>query len=456
MIRLTTAQLAEILHAELIGAGDVACTAVSTDTRKPCPNALFFALKGENFDAHNYLDAAAEQGAVALVVEAPNRTLSVPQLVVRDTRLALGQLGKWLKAELKPKTVAMTGSSGKTTVKEMTAAILSQKGKVLFTQGNFNNDIGVPLTLLNLTPEHEFAVIELGANHKGEIAYTTALVEPDVALVNNVAPAHLEGFGSLEGVAQAKGEIYLGLPADGVALINAKCHYKDSVWREAIGARQCLAFGLSDTADYTARNIKLHASGATFELVTPQGAIAINSPYLGEHNVSNALAATALAMQAGASLEQVKAGLEQRNSVKGRLFPVPLNDNVLVIDDSYNANVDSLKAAIAVLARAQGKRILVVGDMAELGENTQACHRSVGEAARDAQLDGVLSFGQESAVISALCHGQHFTDKTALCQALCQAIEKCGLANEKMVILVKGSRSQRMEEVIAQLKDKVC
>ncbi|MBE2896702.1 UDP-N-acetylmuramoyl-tripeptide--D-alanyl-D-alanine ligase [Pasteurellaceae bacterium HPA106] len=456
MITLTTAQLAQILNAELIGADDVACTAISTDTRKPCPNALFFALKGENFDAHNYLNIAAEQGASALVVQTPDRTLRLPQLVVSDTRLALGQLGKWLKTKLAPKTVAMTGSSGKTTVKEMTAAILSHKGKVLFTQGNFNNDIGVPLTLLNLTEEHEFAVIELGANHKGEIAYTTALVQPDVALVNNVAPAHLEGFGSLEGVAQAKGEIYRGLPAQGVAIINADCHYKDSFWRADIGARKCLSFGFATGADFTARNVQLHANGADFELVTPQGNITVQSPYLGQHNVSNALAASALAMQAGASLAQVKAGIEQRNSVKGRLFPVPLNDHVLVIDDSYNANVDSLKAAIAVLEVTQGKRILVVGDMAELGENTQACHRSVAEAAHAAKLDGVYTFGQESAVISALCHGRHFHDKTALCQALLEDIQRCGTAKEKMVILVKGSRSQRMEEVIAQLKDKVC
>ncbi|MBE2895035.1 UDP-N-acetylmuramoyl-tripeptide--D-alanyl-D-alanine ligase [Spirabiliibacterium falconis] len=456
MMKLTTAQLANILNANLIGAENVTVSCVSTDTRKACSDALFFALKGANFDAHQYLENAVAQGANALVVEQPDRTLNVPQLVVDNPQMALGQLGHWLKKTLAPKTVAMTGSSGKTTVKEMTAAILAQKGKVLFTQGNFNNDIGVPLTLLNLTEQHEFAVIELGANHKGEIAYTTALVEPDVALVNNVAPAHLEGFGSLDGVAQAKGEIYRGLPADGVAIINADCNYKDSFWRDDIGTRRCLSFGLNNPADFTARDIRLHANGAEFELVTPHGSMTIHSPYLGRHNVSNALAASALAMQMGASLAQIKGGLEQRNRVPGRLFPVQLSEHVLVIDDSYNANVDSLKAAISVLSASNGKRILVVGDMAELGENTRACHTEVATFAREAKLDGVYSFGHESAVISQRCAGQHFQDKTALCTALLAQINQYVAEQQPVVILVKGSRSQRMEEVIARLKDKVC
>lgn len=225
MIKLTTQQLTQILNADLIGDEQVVVENINTDTRKAVSNSLFFALKGEHFDAHQYLDKAVEQGATALVVQQANTEIATPQLVVADTRLALGQLAKWLREKINPHTVAMTGSSGKTTVKEMTASILQQTAgnpeAVLFTNGNFNNDIGVPLTLLRLTEQHKFAVIELGANHQGEIDYTTHLAQPEAALVNNVAAAHLEGFGSIEGVARAKGEIYRGLTPNGVAIINS-------------------------------------------------------------------------------------------------------------------------------------------------------------------------------------------------------------------------------------------
>ena len=223
MIKQTTQQIAEILHARLFGDGNVTVTTVSTDTRQAVENGLFFALKGEKFDAHDYAEKAVEQGCVALVVER-ELPIAVPQIIVADTRLALGQLAKWLKSTLNPKTVAMTGSSGKTTVKEMTAKILQKTAAceedVLYTFGNLNNDLGVPMTLLRLTEQHKFAVVELGANHIGEIAYTTQIAQPDACLVNNVAPAHLEGFGSIQGVAEAKGEIYRGLKAGGAAIVN--------------------------------------------------------------------------------------------------------------------------------------------------------------------------------------------------------------------------------------------
>lgn len=454
MITLSLSQIASILEAQLIGDGNVTVENVSTDSRKAVNNGLFFALKGENFDAHDYVMKAAEQGCVAAVVEHPTGG-NIAQLIVKDSRLALGQLAKWLREKINPKVVAMTGSSGKTTVKEMTASILQQSAvnfdDVLFTQGNFNNDIGVPLTLLRLTEKHKFAVIELGANHIGEIAYTTALAQPDVALVNNVMAAHLEGFGSLDGVATAKGEIFRGLTQHGVAIIN-KAHNYSQKWQAEIGDHSVQYFAYDDPkADYYAENIVFSEQGAAFILHTPQGNVQIDSPYLGEHNVSNALAATALTMNVGATLEQVKKGLETPSLVKGRLFPIVPCENLLLLDDSYNANVGSMKSAISVLQKYPAFRVFVVGDMAELGDNTPLCHQDVGEFAQAAKLDLVISFGRSSSVISAVNFGRHFTDKTELVAYLTPIIKQ-QLTQQKVVVLVKGSRSMKMEDVIDLLK----
>lgn len=455
MINLTAQQLAQILNATLIGDGQVVAENINTDTRQSIPNHLFFALKGETFDAHQYLHQAVAQGAVALVVEQADPSIQVPQLVVADTRLALGQLAKWLREKINPKTVAMTGSSGKTTVKEMTASILQQTASnpdaVLFTNGNFNNDIGVPLTLLRLEEKHRFAVIELGANHQGEIDYTTKLAQPDVALINNIAPAHLEGFGSLEGVARAKGEIYRGLTEKGVAIINAEHNHLD-LWKKEIGTHAIQYF---NGKDYCAKNVHHHEQGSTFTLVSPQGETEINLPYLGEHNVKNALAATALAMNVGATLADVKAGLEQRSQVKGRLFPIQVNPNLLLLDDTYNANKDSLCAAIDVLKSYPAFRILCVGDMKELGEDSLEIHREVGQHAKAAHLDLVCSFGNESAVISEAVLGKHFTDKAEMVDFLVPLIEAQLQQNKEVVVLGKGSRSMKMEDVIYSLKDKI-
>ena len=454
MIILSLSQIASILEAQLIGDGNVTVENVSTDSRKAVNNGLFFALKGENFDAHDYVMKAAEQGCVAAVVEHPTEG-KIAQLIVKDSRLALGQLAKWLREKINPKVVAMTGSSGKTTVKEMTAAILQQSAvdfdDVLFTQGNFNNDIGVPLTLLRLTEKHKFAVIELGANHIGEIAYTTALAQPHVALVNNVMAAHLEGFGSLDGVATAKGEIFRGLTQHGVAIIN-KAHNYSQKWQAEIGDHSVQYFAYDDPkADYYAENIVFSEQGAAFVLHTPQGNVQIDSPYLGEHNVSNALAATALTMNVGVTLAQVKKGLETPSLVKGRLFPIVPCENLLLLDDSYNANVGSMKSAISVLQKYPAFRVFVVGDMAELGDNTPLCHQEVGEFAQAAKLDLVISFGRSSSVISAVNFGRHFTDKTELVAYLTPIIKQ-QLTQQKVVVLVKGSRSMKMEDVIDLLK----
>lgn len=428
---------------------------INTDTRKSVSNSLFFALKGEKFDAHQYLDQAVSQGALALVVQQENSSILVPQLVVKDTRIALGELAKWLREKINPRTVAMTGSSGKTTVKEMTASILQHTAAdseaVLFTNGNFNNDIGVPLTLLRLTEKHRFAVIELGANHQNEINYTTKLVQPNAALINNIAPAHLEGFGSLAGVVQAKGEIYRGLTKNGVAIINAEHNHLD-IWQKEISNHAIQYF---NGKDYSVKNVQGNEQGSTFTLVSPQGEIDISLPYLGEHNIKNALAATALAMNVGATLADVKAGLEQRSQVKGRLLPIQVTPNLLLLDDTYNANKDSLCAAIDVLKSYDAFLILCVADMKELGENSLAIHREVGQYVNLVNLDLVCSYGNESAVISEAVLGKHFTDKTEMVDFLVPLIENQLQQNKKVVVLGKGSRSMKMEDVIYSLKDKI-
>lgn len=455
MIKLSTVQLAQILQAKLIGDENVQVEEINTDTRKSISNSLFFALKGEKFDAHQYLEQAVAQGALALVVQQENSSISIPQLVVKDTRIALGKLAKWLREKINPRIVAMTGSSGKTTVKEMTASILQHTAgnpeAVLFTNGNFNNDIGVSLTLLRLTEKHRFAVIELGANHQNEINYTTKLVQPNAALINNIAPAHLEGFGSLAGVVQAKGEIYRGLTKNGVAIINAEHNHLD-IWQKEISNHAIQYF---NGKDYSVRNVQGNEQGSTFTLVSPQGEIDISLPYLGEHNVKNALAATALAMNVGATLADVKAGLEQRSQVKGRLFPIQVTPNLLLLDDTYNANKDSLCAAIDVLKSYDAFRILCVADMKELGENSLAIHREVGQYVKSSNLDLVCSYGNESAVISEAVLGKHFTDKTEMVDFLVPLIENQLQQNNKVVVLGKGSRSMKMEDVIYSLKDKI-
>ncbi|HEJ9096750.1 TPA: UDP-N-acetylmuramoyl-tripeptide--D-alanyl-D-alanine ligase [Serratia odorifera] len=450
MISVSLQALADVLSAELIGA-DCQINEVTTDTRQVTPGCLFVALKGERFDAHDFAADALAAGAGALLVS-KRLPLGAPQLVVKDTRLALGQLAAWVRQQVPARVVALTGSSGKTSVKEMTAAILRQCGEVLYTAGNFNNDIGVPLTLLRLQPQHDFAVIELGANHIGEIAYTTALTRPQTALVNNLAAAHLEGFGSLAGVAQAKGEIFAGLPADGVAIINADNNDWPH-WQTQLVGKTVWRFSpqATDGVDFFASEISVNGKGTQFTLHSPFGAVAIELPLPGRHNVANALAAAALATSVGASLEAVRVGLGQLQAVPGRLFPIQLKPGQLLLDDSYNANVGSMTAAAQVLAEMPGYRVLVAGDMAELGDEAEECHRQVGEAARLAGIDKVLTVGSLSQLLSAASgQGEHFQDKAAVIARVAELLTE----HTVITVLIKGSRSAAMEQVVRALQEK--
>lgn len=450
MIAFTLRQLADITGGTLYGS-DLTMDAVTTDTRKVTAGCLFIALKGERFDAHDFVADAFTSGALALLVS-KHLPVAVPQVVVADTRIALGQLAGWVRQQSGARVVALTGSSGKTSVKEMTAAILRECGETLYTAGNLNNDIGVPLTLLRLTTDHQYAVIELGANHQGEIAYTTELTRPETALVNNLAAAHLEGFGSLAGVAKAKGEIFNGLPLHGTAIINNDSNDWPH-WQQALHAKTVWRFSPEQQADsdFYATDVTFSTQGTQFTLHTPKGDLAVMLPLPGRHNIANALAASALALSVGAPLSAVKQGLSSLQAVPGRLFPVILGADQLLLDDSYNANVGSMTAAAQVLAEMPGYRVMIVGDMGELGAEAAECHRQVGVAIQAAGIDKVLSVGSLSQDISdASGVGEHFRDKAALSARARELLSQ----HQQITVLVKGSRSAAMEQVVQTLQEK--
>lgn len=451
MISTTLSWIAQQINGQLAGA-DATVSSVSTDTRTLSDKDVYLALKGPNFNGHQFVAAAEKAGASAIIASEAVNT-SLPVIMVEDTQVALGELGAAVKREVAPKTVAITGSAGKTTVKEMTAAILSRRGHVLATAGNFNNEIGVPLTLLRLTRDVDYAVIELGANHLGEIAYTTNLVKPDVATIVNASAAHLEGFGSLLGVARAKSEIFKGLGKDGVAIVNTDSQFA-TFWKGKLRYNNVLSFspnGESD-ADYSAEDVILGLDGcAAFQLVCPQGQIGIQLTLPGIHNVGNALVAAALAIQVGATLEDVRDGLFAMQQVAGRLNVKALSNQVRLLDDTYNANVGSVNAAIDTLASFSGERVLILGDMAELGEKARYYHEQVGEYALSKGIDYLFTLGVLSQSASSVYgeRGFHFSDVPSLMTAL----ENTLMTQQRDIsILVKGSRSAKMERVVAAIE----
>jgi UDP-N-acetylmuramoyl-tripeptide--D-alanyl-D-alanine ligase len=436
---------AKALNAETSGA-DVTFFGVTTDSRAVVIGDLFVALKGERFDGHNYVKQAIEQGAVAALVERRDPAWGdFPLLVVSDARLALGELaGNWRSRFTIP-VVALTGSSGKTTVKEMIAAILREQAgdqAVLATKGNLNNDIGMPLTLLGLRDTHRYAVIEMGMNHPGEIAYLSRIARPDVALIINAQAAHLAGLGTVEAVARAKGEIFQGLAANGVAVINADDPHA-ALWQELAAGHRVIRFGLEQQAEVSA-TFKLQPFGSEIEMATPTGKFAVALPVPGEHNVRNALAAAAVTQALGVDNATVAAGLAKVSSVKGRLQKNPCLHGATLIDDTYNANPGSVRAAIAVLAGTPGKKVLVLGDMGELGENARALHAEIGAAAKAAGIDLLFTLGDLSAA-AAQAFGEGGRNFEYI-EDLLHDIEN--LLAPDVTVLVKGSRFMQMERVV--------
>jgi UDP-N-acetylmuramoyl-tripeptide--D-alanyl-D-alanine ligase len=420
--------------------------AVSIDSRKTESGDLFVALIGERLDAHKYLDQVADKASGA-VVSKVDKSLPLAQWVVEDTTVALGQLAQLQRDQFTGTVVAVTGSTGKTSVKELIASILCQLGSVHFTEGNFNNHIGVPLTLLAMETDADFAVIEMGASAGGEIGYLCSIAKPHITLINNVQLAHIEGFGSIEGVAAAKGEIYSGLQESGTAVLNIDQSWADE-WRDLIGNRDCITFSLDNSAaDISAANIQVLDNGCCqFSLQTAMSEQTVTLSIPGRHSVSNALAAAACAVAAGANLQQIVTGLEMAASPARRLELKSLPNGGVIIDDSYNASPSSVRAAIDVLASSAGRKVMVFGDMGELGADEENLHQQVGEYALKSGIDALFTLGSLSARASAAFNGQHFENLDLLKVALLEEGKSSDLT-----MLVKGSRSSQMDLVVDML-----
>ena len=437
-------QAANATQGSLVGA-DVLFTEVSKDTRSITKGALYVALKGENFDGHAFLNAASDAGAVAALVS-DEQSSDLPQLRVDDTRRALGELAASWREQFQGSVIGVTGSNGKTTVKEMCRCILAKKfgeEKVLSTQGNLNNDIGLPMTLLGLRENHEFAVIEMGANHVGEIDYLTKITMPDVAVVTNAGAAHIEGFGSVENVAHAKAEIINGLTQQGVAVINADDSYCD-YWKNKNNDKQVVTFSaLVTSADVVAQDI----NGTSFSLKSTQGEARITLQVPGFHNIMNALAAAAATLAVGVDIDDVAVALEGYTGIKGRLQFSQTIKGARVIDDTYNANPYSLKAATEVLVSAGEESWLVLGDMGELGEEAEALHREAGVSAKKIGVKRLFATGEYSRyAVDGFGEGaEFFVDKKTL------ALKVYKEMSERVVVLVKGSRNMKMEDVVSML-----
>ena len=447
MMRL--AQVAEVLGARMTGA-DAEFMAVSTDTRKIARGDLFVALKGDHFDGAEFALEALEAGAAAVLMYRDSgfriQDAGLPILLVDDARLALGSLAAYWRRQFEVSLVAITGSNGKTTVKEMTACILRAAANsdeaVLATRGNLNNDIGMPLTLLQLNEHHRHAVIEMGMNHFGEISYLTRIALPQIALINNASGAHLQGLGSVEGVARAKGEIFEGLQSCGIAIINADDEHAP-LWRKLAGSRTRIEFGLNEESDVRG-TWQPHGSGLNLHVKTPGGEFSVALQVPGEHNARNALAAASIAVALGIPVGIIVAGLERFSGVAGRMQRKQGRNGAIVIDDTYNANPASMSAAIQVLANAEGRRVLVLGDMGELGADAEEMHAEIGRAARKSGIDRLYALGELSRIAAREfgSNAQH-----------CEQIEDLQNALEKELhagttVLIKGSRFMRMERAV--------
>lgn len=443
---MTLAQINNVIAGQHLGA-DMRFAGVSTDTRTLRKNDLYVALVGENFDGNDFVAQAFDKGACGAVVSR-DTGIDQPQLRVKDTTVALGEIARLNRLASNARIVAITGSQGKTTVKEMIAEILRIENRVLVTKGNLNNHIGVPLTLLELNEAHECAVIELGASGLGEIAYTVRMVLPHVAVLTNAAATHIEGFGDIDGVVRTKGEIIDGLQDGGVAVLNADDpHF--GVWAARAATKRMVSFAVDSAADYRVDELQLDALGASrFVLRSPIGDADVTLALTGKHNVRNAMAAAAASIEAGASLKAVVQGLAQVRPVSGRLSQMPGIAGSIVIDDSYNASPSSFRAAIDVLASCVGNRVLIVGDMGELGFQSEQAHVDLGLYAKQCGIEALWATGRFSELSAESFGGnaQHFAAQEELIRYAQESLRKGDIA------LVKGSRSAAMDRVVEKIK----
>ncbi|QCI20950.1 UDP-N-acetylmuramoyl-tripeptide--D-alanyl-D-alanine ligase [Buchnera aphidicola (Hyperomyzus lactucae)] len=448
MITLSLKKIALITNGKLYGK-DLFIDKIIIDTQKIVPGCLFVALIGKRFDAHIFIQDAIKKGCSSIITQ-KNIVCYVSYVLVDNTSIALGKIAAWIRKKTNAKVLAITGSCGKTSVKEMTASILKQNGNTISTIDNLNNNIGVPMTLLQLTHQNKYAVIELGANKPGEISYTSNITQPDVILINNIHYAHLQGFKSLLGVSKAKSEIFSGLKSNGTVIINLDSNHL-SQWKKNIRKKNILYFSIKKKkySDFFSSNIKINLNSTSFTMHTPCGKINISLPFLGHQNVSNALAASALSFSLKIPLKKIKTGLFNTPIISKRLESIILaNPCKILIDDTYNANVSSMISAIKVLEKMPGYKILVTGDMAELGEKSILYHQMIGNTANLSKINKIFSIGKISHEITKIFNnGKHFFDKKTLNRYL----KKIFLEKNKITILVKGSRDAKMEEVVEYL-----
>lgn len=444
----TLGQVAAALGIEIpLANADTLVSAIVTDTRKIESDCLFIALKGPRFDGHDFVASAYQKGAAAALVETASE-YPLPQLVCSDTRLALGILAGARRGQWEGPVVAITGNSGKTSVKEMCAVLLAPLGNVLATHGNLNNDIGAPLTLLRLQQSHQAAVIELGANHLGEIAWTTQLAKPDIAIITNVTGAHVGEFGGMGQIAQAKSEILAGLGDDGTAILNHDDRYF-AFWSAVAAPRRVVSFGFHANADVSASALSCDTQGRyAFTLMQHGQALgSVRLPLLGKHNVSNALAAAAAALTLGVPALQVIAGLQTLKALSGRLTAVPGLRGSYVLDDTYNANPGAVKAALDTLVSFPAPRWCALGAMGELGSESNALHAEIGQYAAELEIDEFLTLGDAARPASeAFGRGLHFNDHEALTRHVTNTLPP------NTTLLVKGSRSAGMEYIVDALR----
>jgi len=449
-MQLLLSQIAKVLFAQHIGS-DIAIASVSIDTRTLQPGDLYIAINGKNFDGHDFVMQAEMAGAAALMVDHLMDT-DLPQLIVPDTQIGLAELAALWRQNSAAKIIAVTGSNGKTTVKEMLASILSVNAPVLATKGNLNNAIGVPLTLLHLNESHRYAVIEMGANHAGEIAFSSRYAQADVAILNNVGAAHLEGFGSLAGVAEAKGEIISGLSTQGVAILNRDDDFYP-LWLELVDSRAHISFGFSNEASISASEMAMlvveNCFQTRFNLHTKDEKIPVCLQLAGFHNVKNALAAAAACLALEIPLAQIKQGLEALQPVAGRLQPLISRFGNLVINDSYNANPSSLQVALDVLTQCAGEKIVCLGAFGELGDDSVAIHHEIGQTCKQFGVTRLYAVGENArfSVESFGTGGLFFSNQQELIATLNQQL------TGTETLLIKGSRTQQMENVAASLTD---
>ncbi|QJC34037.1 UDP-N-acetylmuramoyl-tripeptide--D-alanyl-D-alanine ligase [Enterobacteriaceae endosymbiont of Donacia cinerea] len=446
-------KLSKIVNGILIG-NNIEIINFSINSKKINEKCLFIAIHGKNFDGHDFIKEAINNGALAILV---NKfcNINIPQIIVFNTILGLGKIGLWKRNQFKNNIIGITGSSGKTSVKEMTVSILRKKYNIIYTKKNMNNHIGIPLTLLNLTNYYKCAVIEIGGNQINDISYTTNLVKPNIAIINNISSSHLEGFKSLQNIIKCKSDIFNYLTNKGIAILNYDDKNQKKILKKLINNKNILTFSLHNKkADFFTKKITILSNKIEFILISPIGEVLIQLFLIGGgiHNISNALASSALSFTIGASLKDIAIGLKHFKAIQGRMYPIIIDNNKLIINDAYNANPNSVNIAINILKNFRGTKILVIGDMLELGIYTLFYHKKIKNLILKTNINYILSIGKYSKYITENnINAKHFSNKNLLINELFLIIKKL----KNYTILFKGSRNNKMEILIDILLEKL-